>query len=120
MLALPALVAVAAAAAMGVTTGLAALNVRFRDVRYVVPFMVQLWLFLTPVVYPSSLLDEPWQTLSAINPMTGVVEGFRWAVLDAGPAPVDLMLISAGSAVLFFLAGLAYFARVERDFADVI
>jgi lipopolysaccharide transport system permease protein len=120
MLVLPLLVLVAVAAAMGLTTALAALNVRFRDVRYMVPFLAQLWLFITPVVYPSSLLDEPWRTLSAINPMVGVVEGFRWAVLGAQPAPVDLMLVSAGSAVLVLLAGLAYFARVERDFADVI
>ena len=120
MLVLPLLVLVAVAAAMGLTTALAALNVRFRDVRYMVPFLAQLWLFITPVVYPSSLLDEPWRTLSAINPMVGVVEGFRWAVLGAEPAPVDLMLVSAGSAVLVLLAGLAYFARVERDFADVI
>lgn len=120
MLVLPVLVLVAIAAAMGLTTALAALNVRFRDVRYMVPFLAQLWLFITPVVYPSSLLDEPWRTLSAINPMVGVVEGFRWAVLGAGPAPVDLMLVSAGSAVLVLLAGLVYFARVERDFADVI
>jgi lipopolysaccharide transport system permease protein len=120
VLVLPLLVLVAAVAAMGVTTFLAALNVRYRDVRYVVPFLTQLWLFITPVVYPSSLLDEPWRTLSAINPMVGVVDGFRWAVLGEGSAPVDLMLISAVSAVLVFLAGLAYFARVERDFADVI
>lgn len=120
MLVLPLLVVVAAVAAMGVTTGLASLNVRFRDVRYVVPFMVQLWLFLTPVVYPSSLLDEPWRTLSALNPMVGVVEGFRWGVLGTDSAPVGLMLVSTGSALLLLGAGLAYFARVERDFADVI
>jgi lipopolysaccharide transport system permease protein len=120
MLALPLLVLVAVVAAMGVTTGLAALNVRYRDVRYVVPFLSQLWLFITPVVYPSSLLDEPWRTLSAINPMVGVVEGFRWAVLSDGSAPVDLMLVSAGSAIVVLVIGLAYFARVERDFADVI
>lgn len=120
VLVLPALLLVAIAAAMGVSTTLAALNVRFRDVRYVVPFVVQIWLFVSPVVYPSSLLDEPWRTLSAINPMLGVVEGFRWAVLGTGAAPVGLMLISAGSALLLLLGGLAYFARVERDFADVI
>jgi lipopolysaccharide transport system permease protein len=120
MFALPLLVLVAVVAAMGVTTALAALNVRFRDVRYVVPFLTQVWLFVTPVVYPSSLLDEPWRTLSAINPMVGVVEGFRWAVLGEGSAPVELMLVSAGSALLVLLAGLLYFARVERDFADVI
>jgi lipopolysaccharide transport system permease protein len=120
VLVLPVLMLIAAAAAMGVSTALAALNVRFRDVRYVVPFMVQLWLFLSPVVYPSSLLDEPWRTLSAINPMVGVIEGFRWAVLGDGSAPVEQMLISAASALVLLLAGLAYFARVERDFADVI
>jgi lipopolysaccharide transport system permease protein len=120
ILLVPLLVLVAIAAGMGVTTGLAALNVRFRDVRYVVPFMVQIWLFITPVVYPSSLLDEPWRTLSAINPMVGVVEGFRWGVLGTGSAPVALMLVSAGSALLVLLLGLIYFARVERDFADVI
>jgi lipopolysaccharide transport system permease protein len=119
VLVLPLLVLVAVAAAMGVTTFLAALNVRFRDVRYVVPFLAQLWLFISPVVYPSSLLDEPWRTLSAINPMVGVIEGFRWAVLGTD-APLDLMLISAGSASLVLLGGLLYFARVERDFADVI
>jgi lipopolysaccharide transport system permease protein len=120
VLLLPALMLVAVAAALGVSTALAALNVRFRDVRYVVPFMVQLWLFITPIVYPSSLLDEPWRTISAINPMVGVVEGFRWAVLGSGSAPVEQMLISAASALLLLIAGLAYFARVERDFADVI
>jgi lipopolysaccharide transport system permease protein len=120
MFALPLLVLIAVVAAMGVTTGLAALNVRYRDVRYVVPFLTQLWLFITPVVYPNSLLDEPWRTLSAINPMVGVVEGFRWAMLGEGPAPVVLMLVSAGSAVAVLVIGLAYFARVERDFADVI
>jgi lipopolysaccharide transport system permease protein len=120
MLLLPVLVLIAVAAAMGVTTGLAALNVRFRDVRYVVPFMTQLWLFVSPVVYPSSLLGEPWRTLSAINPMVGVIDGFRWAVLGEGSAPVELMLISAASALVVLLAGLIYFARVERDFADVI
>jgi lipopolysaccharide transport system permease protein len=120
MFALPLLVLIAAVAAMGVTTGLAALNVRYRDVRYVVPFLTQLWLFITPVVYPNSLLDEPWRTLSAINPMVGVVEGFRWAMLSEGSAPVVLMLVSAGSAIAVLIIGLAYFARVERDFADVI
>lgn len=120
VLLLPALLLIAVAAAMGVSTALAALNVRYRDVRYVVPFLVQIWLFVSPVVYPSSLLDEPWRTLSGLNPMAGVVEGFRWAVLDAGPAPVDLMLISAASALLLLIGGLTYFARVERDFADVI
>jgi lipopolysaccharide transport system permease protein len=120
ILALPLLVVVMAAAALGVSAGLAAVNVRYRDVRYVVPFAIQMWLFATPVAYPSSLLSEPWRTISAINPMTGVVEGFRWAVLDTGNAPVTLMAISTVSAAVLLLVGLAYFDRVERSFADLI
>ena len=81
MLALPVLVLIVLATALGVAAALSALNVRYRDVRYVVPFAIQMWLFATPIAYPSSLLDEPWRTLSAINPMVGVVEGFRWAML---------------------------------------
>jgi lipopolysaccharide transport system permease protein len=120
ILALPLLIAIAAAAALGVASALSAVNVRFRDVRYVVPFAIQLWLFASPVVYPSSLLNEPWQTVSAINPMVGVVEGFRWATLGSGDAPWDLIAISAVSACLLFVAGLAYFDRVERRFADYV
>jgi lipopolysaccharide transport system permease protein len=120
ILSLPLLIAIAAAAALGTSTALSAINVRFRDVRYVIPFAIQMWLFATPVVYPSSLLDEPWRTLSAINPMVGVVEGFRWATLGSGDAPWDLIAISAVSACLILVAGLAYFDRVERRFADFI
>jgi len=120
ILTLPLLVAIAAAAALGTASALSAINVRFRDVRYIVPFAIQLWLFATPVVYPSSLLGEPWQTISAINPMVGVVEGFRWATLGSGSAPWDLIAISAASACVLFVAGLAYFDRVERAFADFV
>lgn len=120
ILALPLLVAIAAAAALGVTAALSAINVRYRDVRYVVPFGIQMWLFATPIVYPSSELAEPWRTISAINPMVGVVEGFRWATLGTGNAPWDLIGISAAAAVIALLAGLAYFDRVERAFADYV
>lgn len=120
ILALPLLIVIAAAAALGTTAALSAINVRYRDVRYVVPFAIQMWLFATPIVYPSSQIDEPWRTLSAINPMVGVVEGFRWATLGTGNAPWDLIGISAVSAVVFLLAGLAYFDRVERAFADYV
>jgi len=120
ILSLPLLIVIAAAAALGTSTALSAINVRFRDVRYVIPFAIQLWLFATPVVYPSSLLDEPWRTLSAVNPMVGVVEGFRWATLGQGNAPWDLIGISAVSAAVLFFAGLAYFDRVERRFADYV
>ncbi len=120
ILALPLLIAIAIATALGAGTALSAVNVRYRDVRYVVPFATQIWLFVTPIVYPNSSLSEPLRTLSAINPMVGVVEGFRWAVLDTGNAPVALMAISAAAAAVLLLAGLAYFDRVERGFADLI
>jgi lipopolysaccharide transport system permease protein len=118
ILALPLLVLIAAAAALGTSSALSAINVRYRDVRYIVPFAIQMWLFISPVVYPSSQISEPWRTLSAINPMVGVVEGFRWATLGTGNAPWDLIAISAGAALAIFLTGLAYFDRVERGFAD--
>jgi lipopolysaccharide transport system permease protein len=120
ILVLPLLLAIAALTALGVGSALAAVNVRFRDVKYVVPFGIQLWLFISPIVYASSSIDEPWRTLSAINPMVGVVEGFRWATLGTGNAPWDLIGISAATAVLLFLGGLAYFDRVERAFADFV
>jgi lipopolysaccharide transport system permease protein len=120
ILVLPVLIAMLIATALGAGAALAALNVRYRDVRYVVPFAIQMWLFLTPVAYPSSLIAEPWRTLSAINPMVGVVEGFRWAVLGGVPAPLGLIGVSALSAIVLLAAGLAYFDRVERSFADLI
>jgi lipopolysaccharide transport system permease protein len=120
VLVLPLLVLIAVAAALGVSSALASLNVRFRDVRYVVPFAVQLWLFATPVAYPSTLLSEPWRTLSAINPMTGVVEGFRWAILGTSLDPWGMIGVSGASAAIILAAGLAYFDRVERSLADFL
>ena len=120
ILTLPLLIAIATAAALGTTAALSAINVRYRDVRYVVPFAIQMWLFISPVVYPSSQISEPWRTLSAINPMVGDVEGFRWATLGTGNAPWDLIGISAVSAAVILAAGLAYFDRVERAFADFV
>ena len=106
--------------ALGVGVWLAALNVRYRDVRYLVPFLLQVWLFATPVAYPSSLLDEPWRTLYALNPMVGVVEGTRWALLGTATAPGPLILVSSAVAVLLLVTGAAYFRRVEGTFADVV
>jgi lipopolysaccharide transport system permease protein len=120
VLILPLLILILMATALGVSTALAAINVRFRDVRYVVPFAVQMMLFATPIAYPSSLIDEPWRTISAINPMVGVVEGFRWAVLGSVDAPTSLIAVSAVSSVVLLAAALAYFDRVERSFADLI
>jgi lipopolysaccharide transport system permease protein len=120
VLMLPVLVLIMVAAGLGVTAALSAINVRYRDVRYVIPFTIQMWLFATPVAYPSSLIDEPWRTLSAINPMVGVVEGFRWATLGTADAPLALIGVSAASALVLLVGGLAYFDRVERSFADFI
>lgn len=120
ILILPLLLVILIATTLGVTSLLAAVNVRYRDVRYVVPFLVQIWLFATPIAYPSSLLGEPWQTISAINPMVGVVEGFRWAVLGHIDAPLSQIAVSAVASLLLLAGGLAYFDRVERGFADVI
>lgn len=116
---LPALTAMALVAALGVGTFLSAVNVKYRDVKYVVPFLVQLWLFGSPVVYTSSLIPSEWHAIYALNPMTGVVEGFRWALIG-GPRPDELILVSAVASVVVLLAALVYFRRVERTFADVI
>jgi lipopolysaccharide transport system permease protein len=120
ILALPLLIAIAMAAGLGVVAASSAVSVRYRDVRYAVPFTVQLWLFATPVAYPSTLLHAPWRTLSAINPMVGVVEGFRWAMLGKLHPPWALIGVSAASAAIILVAGLAYFDRVERGFADIV
>jgi lipopolysaccharide transport system permease protein len=106
--------------ALGVSLWLAAMNVQFRDVRYMVPFITQAWLFATPVAYPSSLLLEPWHTLYGLNPMVGVVEGFRWALLGTGTAPGPTVLVSFFVALLILVSGVFYFRRVEKIFADVI
>ncbi len=106
--------------ALGVGLWLSALNVRYRDVRQIVPFLVQFWLFVTPIAYPSSLLSPSWRTLYGLNPMAGVVEGFRWALLGA-PAPPLAMIVAASTAALGLLwGGARYYRSVERSFADVV
>jgi lipopolysaccharide transport system permease protein len=117
---LPAFICIAIAAALGATSGLSAINVRYRDVRYAVPFAVQFGLFATPIAYSVTLLHEPWRTLVAINPMVGVVEGFRWALLGDSAAPAGSIALSAASALVLLVLGFAYFSRVERHFADII
>jgi lipopolysaccharide transport system permease protein len=106
--------------ALGAGIWFAALSVRYRDVRYVVPFLVQFWLFATPIAYPSSLLPAQWRVLYAINPMTGVVEGFRWALLGTSTAPGMMVAVSAITAIMVLIAGAFYFRRVERTFADLV
>jgi len=96
------------------------LNVKYRDVQHAVPFLIQLWLFATPIAYPSSLLSEPWRTVYGLNPMVGVVEGFRWALLATGPAPSLTIIASSLAAVSILVSGAFFFRRVERTFADVV
>jgi lipopolysaccharide transport system permease protein len=115
----PFFVVVASAAAVGLGTLLAALNVRFRDVRYIVPFLVQLWVFVTPVAYSSSLVPEKWRSFYALNPMVGVVEGFRWAFLGVPMSGVDVAISTLSASAMLFV-GLVVFRRMEDTFADEI
>jgi lipopolysaccharide transport system permease protein len=117
---LPGLVLLAITTAVGVSLWLSALNVRYRDIQHVLPFLAQLWLFATPIAYPSSLLAERWRTLYALNPMVGVVEGFRWALLGSGSAPGPVLGASALAALVLLVTGAFFFRRAERTFADVI
>jgi lipopolysaccharide transport system permease protein len=117
---LPFFLLLALITSLGVSLWLSALNVQFRDVRYTIPFLTQAWLFITPIAYPSSLLSEPWRTLYGLNPMAGVVEGFRWALLGADTAPGPIIIASTMAATLLLVSGIFYFRRMERTFADVI
>jgi lipopolysaccharide transport system permease protein len=117
---LPLLLLLALVTSLGAGLWLTAMNVQFRDVRYMVPFLVNAWMFATPIAYPSSLLDEPWRRLYGINPMVGVVEGFRWALLATDTQPGSMILVSAVVAVGLLISGAYYFRRMEKSFADVV
>jgi len=117
---LPLFLLLALVTALGVGLWLSALNVIYRDVNYVLPFITQFWLFITPIAYPSSMIPEKWRLLYALNPMTGVVEGFRWALLGTETAPGPMLAVSSAIAVLVLVSGLFYFRRMERTFADQI
>src|ERR1700739_2133969 len=106
--------------ALGVGLWLSALNVEYRDVRYTIPFLTQFWMFATPIAYPSSLLNEPWRAVYGLNPMAGVVEGFRWALVGTNTAPGPVIAASSFAAVLFLIGGAFYFRRMEKTFADVV
>lgn len=116
----PVFVLLALITALGVGFWFSAMNVQFRDVRYMIPFITQAWLFATPVAYPSSLLAEPWHTLYGLNPMVGVVEGFRWALLGTDTAPGLMFGVSFIVSLLILMSGIVYFRRMEKVFADVI
>ncbi len=117
---LPLLVLFAVFSALAVGLFLSALNVQYRDVRYTIPFLIQIWMFATPIVYPSSLIPAKWRLLYGLNPMAGVVEGFRWALFGTSTASGALILVSVATVALLFIAGLAYFNRMERYFADLV
>jgi lipopolysaccharide transport system permease protein len=107
-------------AALAVGVWLAALNVRYRDVAYVVPFLVQLWLFASPVGYSTTIVPGAWRTLYGLNPMVGIIEGFRWSVVGTTTTPGPIVAVSAAVTLLLLLGGLLYFRHTERTFADVI
>lgn len=117
---MPLLLALAFVTSLGVGLWLSALNVRFRDVKYAVPFITQFWMYATPIAYPSTLLKQPWRTIYGINPMAGVVEGFRWAILGAHTRPGPMIAASAVVAIVVLVGGAFYFRRMERSFADVV
>jgi lipopolysaccharide transport system permease protein len=117
---LPFLLLLAFATSLGVGLWLSAMNVQFRDVRYAVPFLVQAWMFTTPIAYPSSLLNEPWRTIYSLNPMVGVVEGFRWALLGTNTAPGLMIIVSSLAAITILVSGAYYFRRMEKTFADIV
>ena len=117
---LPLFVVLALAAALSVGLWLSALNVKYRDVRYTIPFLSQLWLFVTPVAYSSSLVPSKWQAVYAINPMAGVVEGFRWALLGKSAPPGTILIVSVAATAILLAGGLFYFARMEKTFPDII
>jgi lipopolysaccharide transport system permease protein len=117
---LPAFIALAVASALAVGLWLSSLNVKYRDVRYTIPFLTQVWLFATPVAYPSSIVPDMWRPLLGLNPMAGVVEGFRWALLGNAHPSVPLLLMSVAAVSALMAGGLLYFRKTEATFADLV
>jgi lipopolysaccharide transport system permease protein len=120
VLSLPLFMLLAIITALGVGLWLSALNVLYRDINYILPFLTQFWLFITPVAYPASMIPKRWQLIYALNPMTGVVEGFRWALLGTATSVGPLLAVSSIIAVIVLVSGLFYFRRMERTFADTV
>jgi lipopolysaccharide transport system permease protein len=117
---LPLFTALALAAALAVGLWLSALNVKYRDVRYTIPFLTQFWLFVSPVAYSSSLVPAKWQAVYGINPMVGVIDGFRWALLGQTSPPGPMLIVSVAATAVLLIGGLFYFRRLEKSFADII
>jgi lipopolysaccharide transport system permease protein len=117
---LPLFLSLAFITSLGVSLWFSAMNVQFRDVRYIIPFLTQLWLFATPIAYPSSLLPGAWRTIYGINPMVGVVEGFRWALLNTDTAPGPIVIVSVVVSLAILIGGAYYFRHMEKTFSDVM
>jgi lipopolysaccharide transport system permease protein len=120
ILMLPLFLLLALAIALAAGIWLAALNVQYRDVRYTVPFLIQIWLYATPIAYPASLISGPLYYVLALNPMAGVVRGFRWAILGTGDLDAITLALSSGVTIIALLGAILYFRRVEQRFADVV
>lgn len=120
IIALPGLILLMIFTASGVGMVLSALSAKFRDIRYIIPFLIQFWMFATPIVYPASMIPQKYRIIYALNPMTGIIEGFRSALLGRNSFPSDMVAISVVVSTVIFLIGVAYFKQVERFFADVI
>jgi lipopolysaccharide transport system permease protein len=116
---LPLFLLLALATSLGVGLWLSALNVRYRDFQYTVPFLIQIWLFASPVVYASGLIPEPLRVWYGLNPMAGVIDGFRWALLGTG-APSAMVLVSVGMVLVLLVSGMFYFRRMEQFYADIV
>ena len=117
---MPLFLLLALVTSLGVGLWMSALNVKYRDVRYIVPFVIQVWMFSTPIVYPSSLLPASWRTIYGLNPMVGVVEGFRWALLGTNTLPGFMIAVSATAALFILIGGAFYFRHMEKSFADIV
>lgn len=120
ILLVPVLVLFLTLTASGVGAALAALNAKYRDIRYTIPFLIQMWMFASPIVYPASMVPESYRVLYALNPMVGIIEGFRSVLLGSVPFPTTMLVISAIVSFTLFLSGILYFRQVERHFADII
>ncbi len=117
---LPLFMLVAMLASLGVGLWLTAINVKYRDVVFVVPFLVQFWMYASPVAYSTTIVPERWQWVYGLNPMVGVIEGFRWAMLGKESPNIEMMLVSLGGIIFILISGLYYFKKMEKTFADII
>ena len=120
ILLLPLFMLIAMITSLAVGLWLTALNVKYRDIQFIVPFLAQFWMYASPVAYSTGIVPQKWQLIYALNPMVGVIEGFRWALLGKGSPNSEMILLSSGIVLIIFISGLYYFKKMEQSFADVI